>query len=77
MTASIRRTAKSRATSPLRQARLLADLTLTELAHRAGLSRMTVHQIERAKRTPKLVTAQRLATALGLSMNDLFPANGK
>ena len=75
MSASIRRTAKPRS-SPLRQARLIADLTLLELAQRAGVSRMTVHQLERGKRTPMFSTAQRLATALGMSVDQLFSTTG-
>lgn len=74
MAALIRHSSSSpRPPSALRQARLGADLSLTELADQAGLSRTTVHLLEHAKQTPSLVTAQRLASALGMTVDHLFP----
>lgn len=57
----------------LRRHRLLAELSLTELAQRTGLSRTTIHLLERGHQHPSLVTAQRLARALETTVDVLFP----
>jgi putative transcriptional regulator len=59
--------------TPLRRARVLADLTLTELAAASGVSRMTIYKLERLGQSPTLETAQNLARALESSVDTLFP----
>ena len=77
MAVAIRRSSSSsRQSSALRTARLAAGLSLSELADQAGVSRTTVHLLDRDRHSPSLGTAQRLATALGTSVDQLFPPTG-
>jgi len=73
----MRRTTVARAhdsapANPLKLARRVAGLSLTELATLAGVSRMTIHKLEHGQ-SPTLDTAQRLAVALKSSVDRLFP----
>lgn len=52
----------------LQAARGAAGLTHEALAHRAGLSRMTVQRTEAGKIDPRLSTLQVLARALGMEL---------
>lgn len=56
----------------LREARLRAGLTQAELARRAGLSRCAYTNIEKGRKYPSLVTALRIADALGERVEELF-----
>ena len=47
-------------------------LTQEELAHRAGIHRTYLSDIERGFRNPSLVNLDRLAGALGLTLAELF-----
>lgn len=51
-----------------------AGVTQEELAHRAGLNRTTISQVEKAKAAPRLDTLIRLAGALEVDPSDLLPA---
>jgi XRE family transcriptional regulator, aerobic/anaerobic benzoate catabolism transcriptional regulator len=55
----------------LRDAREQADLSVSELARRTGLSRRHVTEAEAGRANPTLVTLARLARALRLSIGDL------
>ena len=48
------------------------NLTQEELAHRAGIHRTYLSDIERGSRNPSLVNLDRLAGALGLTLAELF-----
>ena len=48
------------------------ELTQEELAERAGIHRTYLSDIERGTRNPSLVNIDRLATALGVSLPELF-----
>ena len=48
------------------------DLTQQELAKRAGCSRQTIHSIETSKFVPSVQLALRIATVLGVKVEDLF-----
>jgi transcriptional regulator with XRE-family HTH domain len=61
------------AATPLRHARIDADLTLFELAHRAGISMGRLSMIERALIAPRTDEMTRLAVALGVSEAACFP----
>ena len=50
------------------------QLTQEELAHRAGIHRTYLSDIERGFRNPSLVNIEKLATALSVSLPDLFTA---
>ena len=59
--------------SHLRRYRLLADgMTQTDLAERVGVTRQTIHSIERGKYKPSIELALRLARELGATVEDLF-----
>ena len=73
----IARAPRPRPMNPLRRARLLADLTLTQLGELSGVSRMTIYKIEHDGQSPTLDTAQRLAIALDSSVDALFPIEGR
>jgi transcriptional regulator with XRE-family HTH domain len=64
----------------LRHARLVAGLTLLQLAQSAGCSESLISKIEHGSATPSLAMLHRLATALGTNISALMsedrPANG-
>jgi len=55
----------------LHAARKAADLSVRDLARRAGVAPATVHELEALKRTAKPDTRQRLAKALGCGVRNL------
>lgn len=55
---------------------LLGSLT-TEMAKACDVSRQTIHSIEVSKYTPSVALALRLASVLGLSVEDIFELNGE
>lgn len=55
----------------LRDARQAVGLTQVELADAVGSSQSAISQLESGERNPSLVTVQRLATALKVSVGDL------
>lgn len=59
--------------TPLRYARLARGLTQRELELNAGLSDTTVSHFEAGRRLPDPATQWRLATALGVDVDVLFP----
>ena len=64
----------ARQPSPLALARFSRGLTQHQFAERARVSRETISRLERGT-TPQLTTAQSIATALGLSVEVVFPKN--
>ena len=60
--------------SPLRVYRVARNFTQSELAERAGITRVTVGALERGEHVPQLATARALATALDCDPDKLFPA---
>jgi transcriptional regulator with XRE-family HTH domain len=56
----------------LRAIRLLRRLKLREVADAAGVSESFVSQLERGRSSASVATLQRLATALGIEVSDLF-----
>lgn len=61
------------AETPLRRLRRSRGLRAVHLAAAADISVQALHQIESGKGGPKLATARRLAAALGVSVDELFP----
>lgn len=57
----------------LRDHRLAQNLTLEELAKRCGVSRVSLNRYELGVRTPSVTIAQKIASALGCSVGDIFP----
>ncbi len=53
----------------LAHARKAANLTQTELAERAGLSRMTVQRLESGSLDPRLSTLQELVRVLNMELH--------
>lgn len=60
----------------LRAYRLRTELSVSELARRAGLSRRHVTQAEGGRANPTLFTLARLAAALGISLAQLCDLSG-
>lgn len=56
----------------VRELRLGRDLTITELADHAGLTRNAVSRIELGSRTPSSTTVDKLARALEVEPGVLF-----
>jgi len=50
-----------------------AGLSRPELAERSGVSVATILAVELRRRVPHLTTARRLAHALNLAVDELFP----
>ena len=60
----------------LRQQRVMASLTLGELAERSGVSASHLGRIERGERFPSGRILRRLARPLGFAENELFALAG-
>ena len=56
----------------IRTQRSLLGISQEELAHRAGLHRTYVSDLERGARNPSLESIEKLARALQLSVSSLF-----
>ena len=63
--------------SPLQNARFLAGLTQAELAEKVGASRQTISSLERGASIPSVGLALALATALGVTVEELFRADAE
>jgi transcriptional regulator with XRE-family HTH domain len=61
----------------LHRLRVARRMTLEELARIAGVSKSMLSEIERDKANPTIAMAWRLATALGLTLNQLFAPGGR
>jgi transcriptional regulator with XRE-family HTH domain len=61
----------------LRAARIRAGLTARQLAAELGCSPSLISQIERGKATPSVGRLYAMTTALGISMNSLFPESAE
>jgi transcriptional regulator with XRE-family HTH domain len=60
----------------VRAIRHLRRLTLKEVAERAGLSESFLSQAERGLTSASIASLQRIATALGVAVSDLFVPDG-
>lgn len=56
----------------IRYYRKLQNISQEELSFRSGLHRTYIGMIERAERTATIITLEKIATALGVSYNDLL-----
>lgn len=59
--------------TPLRVYRVASGLTQAQLAKRAACSRITIGALERRENVPQLETARRLAAALDVEIEVIFP----
>ena len=66
-----------RVTNRLKLARVARDLTQAELADLVGVSRQTIGLIEGGGYNPSLKLCLRLAHATGMTLDDLFWAEGE
>ena len=55
-----------------RQRRQLHEMTQQELADRVGVTRQTIHSIEKGKYNPSVGLALRIAAVFGVSVEALF-----
>ena len=60
----------------LRAIRRLRRRTLKEVAERAGLSESFLSQVERGRTSASISSLQRIASALGVEVSDVFSFNG-
>ncbi|MCB1215775.1 helix-turn-helix transcriptional regulator [bacterium] len=56
----------------IRMHRARLDMTQEQLARAIGVSRQTVHAVERGKADPSVTLAMRMADIFGLSVDELF-----
>tara|TARA_B100000941_G_scaffold286830_1_gene261014 strand:+ start:117 stop:470 length:354 start_codon:yes stop_codon:yes gene_type:complete len=61
----------------IRTCRKRAKLTMTELAERAGTSRSQIYKLEAGERQLTLEWMQRLAKAIGCTLEELLPVTAK
>jgi len=61
----------------LRAIRQLRRKTLKSVATAAGISESFLSQLERGRTNATIATLQRLSTALGIEVSDLFPSNAE
>ena len=61
----------------LRQWRERKGLSLHGLAHKAGVSYVTIVRIEQERMSPTVRLLEKLAEALGISVRDFFPVERK
>src|ERR1043166_8267340 len=59
----------------LRAIRQLRRRTLKEIAGTAGISESFLSQLERGRTNATIATLQRISTALGIEVSDLFATN--
>jgi len=58
----------------LREWRTRRKLSLRDLGEQSGVSFVTIAKIERGDMSPTVSTLEKLATALGITVRDLFAA---
>jgi DNA-binding XRE family transcriptional regulator len=58
----------------IKELRVVAGLTQTELAERAGLPQSHISRLESGKHSPSRVTLEKIAGALGRPLKDLDPS---
>lgn len=63
--------------TPLRRERILRQFTLYDLRAKTGISVSKLSLVERGIEQPHDEEKKRLARALGLRMEELFPLNGE
>ncbi len=63
--------------SRVRELRINAGLSVTELAKRVGMQRPNLSRLEAGKHVPALETLERIADALGVSVAALVAVNGR
>jgi len=61
----------------LRHWREKRDLSLRQLAGRAGVGFMTISRIENGRMSPTVALLEKLASALGIEVRDFFPPTSK
>ena len=69
---TIPKTFQARFGSVVKSQRLSEGLSQEELAHRSGLHRTYVTDVERGARNPSLNSIKKLSDALGVPLSDLF-----
>lgn len=61
----------------IRRLRFDRSMTQEELALRTGVSRQTIMSIERGRTNPSILLALKIASALGVDVEEVFTMEGK
>jgi putative transcriptional regulator len=61
----------------IRRLRFERNMTQEELALRVGVSRQTIMSIERGRTNPSILLALKIASALNVSVTEVFTMEGK
>jgi putative transcriptional regulator len=56
----------------LKSARAMLDMTQSDLAESVGVSRQTIHAIEKGEYNPTIKLCVAICNSLGKTLNDLF-----
>ncbi len=56
----------------LRELRIRGDFSQEELALRSELNRTYIGDIERGEKTPSLITLEKIANGLGITLKEMF-----
>jgi DNA-binding XRE family transcriptional regulator len=56
----------------IRKLRLVKSLTVIDLASKVGCNPMSIYRYETGRRTPDLITASKIAKALGVTVDELI-----
>lgn len=59
--------------SRVREFRIAKGWSLDELCRRSGVSRNHLWAIEKSKRSPSIEVGHKIASALGVTLDELFP----
>ncbi|MDB5438455.1 MAG: putative HTH-type transcriptional regulator y4dJ [Caulobacteraceae bacterium] len=63
---------RQRVAANIKRLRTERELSQEELAHRAGMDRTYISQIERGVKSPTVETLEKVANGLGVTISDLI-----
>jgi len=66
---------QSRVSRNIQRIRREKDLSQEEVAHRAAIHQTYLSGVETGKRNPSILVVERIATALGVDVSEIFKPN--